>query len=100
MAYFLWVNGKGSFVWDPQKELQNVARHGVSFTLAAKAFKDPNIKILTDSKHSDQEERYFCMGKVEGKILTVRFTYRNGKIRIFGAGYWRKGRALYEKKVD
>jgi len=27
-----------------------------------------------------------------------RFTYREDKIRIFGAGYWRKGRFYYEKK--
>lgn len=29
-------------------------------------------------------------------ILTVRFTYRGSVIRIFGAGYWRKGKAIYE----
>jgi hypothetical protein len=27
---------------------------------------------------------------------TVRFTYRGGVIRIDGAGYWRKGRIIYE----
>ncbi|PIQ81816.1 MAG: hypothetical protein COV76_06885 [Candidatus Omnitrophica bacterium CG11_big_fil_rev_8_21_14_0_20_64_10] len=30
------------------------------------------------------------------RILTVRFVYRSGKIRIFGAGYWRGGRKYYE----
>ncbi|MYC95627.1 MAG: BrnT family toxin [Caldilineaceae bacterium SB0661_bin_32] len=35
------------------------------------------------------------VGRVESGILTVRFTYRANKIRIFGAGYWRKYRALY-----
>lgn len=42
--------------------------------------------------------RYFCFGKVDDKVVTVRFTYRNGKIRIFGAGYWREGKAEYEKQ--
>ena len=28
-------------------------------------------------------------------ILTVRFTYRANRIRIFGAGHWRKYRKLY-----
>ncbi|EAZ93046.1 hypothetical protein CY0110_03219 [Crocosphaera chwakensis CCY0110] len=28
----------------------------------------------------------------------MRFTYRNGKIRIFGTGYWRKGRKFYEQR--
>lgn len=29
--------------------------------------------------------------------MTVRFTYRERRIRIFGAGYWRKGKRIYEK---
>ena len=29
--------------------------------------------------------------------MTVRFTWRLQKIRIFGAGYWRKGKVIYEK---
>lgn len=33
-----------------------------------------------------------------GGIMTVRFTYRNNKIRIIGAGYWRKGKKLYEEE--
>jgi hypothetical protein len=38
------------------------------------------------------------VGKVNNRIITVRFTYREGKIRIIGAGYWRKGKKYYEKK--
>ena len=30
--------------------------------------------------------------------MTVRFTYRNEIVRIIGAGYWRAGRKIYEKK--
>lgn len=29
--------------------------------------------------------------------MTVRFTYRNNKIRIIGAGYWRQGKKVYEE---
>ncbi len=92
------AKGESSFIWDSEKELFNIARHGINFATAARAFKDPKRKIYVDSKHSGKEERYFCIGKIEGKIVTVRFTYRSGKIRIFGAGYWRKGREYYEKK--
>lgn len=90
----------GSFVWDLEKELINIYKHGVDFTTAAKAFKDPKRKIYIDSKHSKQEERFFCVGKVDDRILTVRFTFRSGKIRIFGAGYWKKGVEYYEKKDE
>lgn len=90
----------GSFVWDEGKELGNIKKHGIDFLTAAKAFKDPKRKIYIDSKHTKDEERYFCIGEVEGKILTVRFTYREGKIRIYGAGLWRKGKWYYEKEND
>lgn len=40
--------------------------------------------------------RLFCVGMVDGRVMTVRFTYREGRIRIIGAGYWRKGRRAYE----
>lgn len=86
------------FEWDDKKDRQNQRKHGVSFALAQVAFLDVNRVILEDLEHSDDEERYYCLGKVAGGILTVRFTYRNKKIRIIGAGYWRKGKRIYEKE--
>ncbi len=88
----------GSFVWDEEKEAENIRKHGIGFTAAAQAFADKRRKVFTDSLHSGHEERYFCIGKVHNRIVTVRFTYREGKIRIIGAGYWRKGRKYYEKE--
>lgn len=90
----------GSFIWGRDKELANIHKHGVSFITACKAFKDAKRKIYIDSKHTKDEERLFCISKVEGKILTVRFIYREGMIRIFGAGYWRKGKEHYEKENE
>jgi len=89
---------KSSFEWDDEKEKMNISKHGVDFTTAARAFKDSKRKIIVDSKHCKIETRLFCLGKVQNKILTVRFTYRQGKIRIIGAGYWRKGRSIYENR--
>lgn len=88
----------GSFVWDEGKERQNVRKHGIDFATAAQAFKDSHRKIYVDERHSAHEERMFCFGKVEGRVVTVRFTYRAGLIRVYGAGYWRKGRRYYEAK--
>ena len=88
----------GSFIWDPKKEAENIAKHGVDFETAARAFKDAKRKIYADEQHSETESRLFCIGKVDGRIVTVRFTYRHGLIRIYGAGYWRKGRAYYESQ--
>ncbi len=87
----------GSFVWDTKKEAANVHKHGVDFATAARAFRDPHRKLFIDEQHGQPEERLFCIGNVAGKIVTVRFTYREGLIRIYGAGYWRKGRRYYEQ---
>jgi hypothetical protein len=100
MVDFNWGRIYGSFVWDREKELANIKKHGVDFETAAQVFKDIHIKIYIDEKHAKVENRFFCVGKVEGRVLTVRFTYREGKIRIIGAGYWRKGKRYYEKKGD
>lgn len=89
---------RSDFVWDSTKDLINQEKHGVSFSLAQLAFLDHQRIILEDLDHSMKENRYYCLGRVTGGILTVRFTYRKGKIRIIGAGYWRKGKKIYERE--
>ena len=86
------------FEWDDAKDQSNQRKHGISFSLAQFAFLDERRVILEDMDHSDDEKRYYCLGKVAGGIMTVRFTYRKTKIRIFGAGYWRKGKRIYERE--
>jgi uncharacterized protein len=90
---------KESFEWDSEKDAENQAKHRISFDEAQYAFADPNRVIAKDLAHSEEaEERYYCFGKVGEGILTVRFTYRRNVIRIFGAGYWRKGKKVYERE--
>ncbi|MFC1840708.1 BrnT family toxin [Thermodesulfobacteriota bacterium] len=84
--------------WDSSKDKFNQEKHGVSFALAQLAFFDNNRVILEDLEHSDVEKRYYCLGKVSDGIMTVRFTYHQNKIRIIGAGYWRKGKKIYERE--
>ena len=86
------------FEWDEEKNKINIKKHKVSFEEAKCAFLDQNRLIYQDIGHSTKTEvRYYCLGKIKNKICTVRFTYRNGCIRIFGAGYWRQGKKDYEK---
>ena len=86
------------FEWDEEKDKENQAKHNVSFSLAQRAFLDPHRVIVEDVTHSTEEERFYCIGRVGDGIMTVRFTFRSNVIRIYGAGYWRKGRKLYENK--
>jgi len=90
---------KQDFEWNESKNLENQRKHGVSFYEAQHAFLDTNRVIAEDMEHSQKEKRYYCFG-LNGQgsgILTVRFTYRSGCIRIIGAGYWRKGKKVYEQ---
>jgi uncharacterized DUF497 family protein len=90
--------GRARFEWDAEKDRVNLRKHGVAFGDARRAFVDPARVIAEDVDHSKDEPRYFCIGKVGAGVMTVRFTYRGGRIRIFGAGYWRKGKAIYERE--
>ena len=86
------------FEWDEGKDQENQKKHNVSFSLAQHAFLDPHRIIAEDEDHSVAEDRYYCIGRVGEGIMTVRFTHRGNSIRIYGAGYWRKGKKLYEEQ--
>ena len=87
------------FEWDETKNIDNQRKHGVSFDEAQYAFLDETRVIAEDLSHCQHEKRYYCFGLNEqgNGILTVRFTYRSGRIRIIGAGYWRRGKKIYEQ---
>jgi len=86
------------FDWDEAKDAENQKKHGISFSLAQQAFRDPKRIISKDIAHSQDEDRFLCIGCVDQEVMTVRFTYRENVVRIFGAGYWRKGRKFYEEE--
>jgi hypothetical protein len=87
-----------SFEWDIDQDLENQAKHGVSFAQAPHVCADPRRVIAEDLSHSQTENRYDCFGAVEGGNLTLRSPYRRGIIRIFDAGYWRKGKHIYARE--
>lgn len=87
-----------TFEWDEKKNAVNQKKHKVSFEEAQFAFSDKKKIIVVDSKHSKGEKRYFCIAKIRKGIITVRFTYRDKFIRIFGAAFWRAGKKKYIKR--
>ncbi|MGQ0442232.1 MAG: BrnT family toxin [Methylophilaceae bacterium] len=87
---------KTKFEWNKDKDAENLKKHSISFSVAQYAFADPLRVIAKDETHSQEEERFYCFGLVNGGVLTVRFTYRNSVIRIIGAGSWRTGKTIYE----
>lgn len=90
---------KYEFEWDSEKNQENQKKHGYSFQEGSQVFYDSNVLHLEDPKHSCEEDRYIAVGKnKEGIVLTVRYTLRNEKVRIFGVAYWRKWRKYYERE--
>jgi len=86
------------FDWDPKKNERNQNKHGARFAEAQIAFADAKRVIAEDLSHSSGEKRHYCFGRVGEGVMTVRFTYREDVIRILGAGYWRKGKRIYERE--
>ena len=86
------------FEYDEAKNQANITKHGMSFAEAVTAFADNKRIVEKDVKHSTSDEtRYFLYGNTDRGVATVRFTIRNGNIRVIGAGYWRQGRKKYEQ---
>ena len=92
------MSESATFEWDENKNKINQEKHKISFEEAQFAFFDSKRIIAEDLEHSEIEAKYYCFGKVKKNIITVSFTYRHNKIRIIGAGYWRKGKQIYEKE--
>jgi len=86
------------FEWDADKELVNIRKHQVSFAEAVETFFDERGIQLVDRKHSDQESRFYWVGKSNrGRILTTWFTKRGMVLRIIGCAEWRRFRRLYDE---
>jgi uncharacterized DUF497 family protein len=73
------------FEWDKTKAKDNYAKHGVSFDLAKKVFKDPFAVEFLDDREDYGEERFVIIGMVDKHILYVAYTERNETIRIISA---------------
>lgn len=75
-----------AFEWDPDKAAANLAKHGVSFSDAATAFRDPLSLTAPDPHHSDDESRFIIVGTSErGTLMMVAPTDRGERIRIISA---------------
>jgi uncharacterized protein len=60
------------WVWDPQKELINIQKHGVSFGTATHVFSDPYH--LSDVDPHESGERWRTLGQVGPVVLFVVHT--------------------------
>jgi hypothetical protein len=89
-----------NFAWSSEKAARNLAKHGVSFKEAETVFGDPLGRIVTDPRHSEEEERYVLLGlSHRQRMLAVMFTERDEQVRIISARQaTRRERRDYEEK--
>jgi uncharacterized DUF497 family protein len=73
------------FEWGDVKAAQNLKDHRVTFDTARQAFDDPFAFEAADDRESYDEDRYFLLGMVDGRLLHVAYTYRGELTRIISA---------------
>ncbi|MBI2433968.1 MAG: BrnT family toxin [Candidatus Hydrogenedentes bacterium] len=85
------------FHWDKGNATKNWERHGVSQTECEQVFFNRPFLVADDRTHSQDEQRYFGLGKTDaGRSLCVVFTIRGGLIRVISArGMSRRERRTY-----
>jgi uncharacterized protein len=93
------------FEWDENKNLGNIAKHGLEFQQAKQVFEDPNLLTFEDTRFSYAEVREISIGQLllttQSKIIiiVVVHTDRNGVIRIISARKASKQeRKIYEQQ--
>lgn len=74
------------FEWDPDKDRENQAKHGVSFDEASTVFGDPLAITIDDPDHSLEEHRLLTTGNSNRqRLVIVAHTDRDERIRIISA---------------
>ena len=89
------------FEWDILKTNVNIQKHGVSFEEAITVFDDDNALLISDLKHSSQEERFIIIGLSSSiRVLYVCHCYRDPKntIRIISARTATKSEEKYYER--
>lgn len=90
------------FVWNKEKAELNKAKHHLSFELACRVFNDPALYVLFDDVHSEEEERFQCIGAIDGylTIITIIIKEDEPYTRIISARKaTKKERDIYEKNA-
>lgn len=70
------------FEWDPDKNRQNIEKHGIDFEDAVEIFY--GLHVVRPSGRSG-ETRWIAIGETETRTVAVVFTWRGDQIRIISA---------------
>jgi len=87
------------FQWDRYNIQKNWKKHKVSPVESEQAFFNRPLMIITDVPHSQEEERFYALGKTDqDRRLFIAFTLRKKLIRVISSrDMSKKERKIYEK---
>ncbi len=90
------------FQWDKYNIEKNREKHNVLPIESEEIFFNQPLVINNDIKHSDNEERFYALGKTDEKrVLFVVFTIRKTLIRVISSRDMnKKERKIYEKYCE
>jgi hypothetical protein len=73
-----------AFEWDAAKNVANIAKHGIDFEQAVTIFEGPVFERV-DDRQNYGELRIQAFGLLDDRVLTVVYTMRGTRRRIFSA---------------
>ncbi|PCI35887.1 MAG: hypothetical protein COB50_05255 [Thiotrichales bacterium] len=90
------------FDWNTGNNFKNWHKHNVSQSDCEQVFFNMPLFVHVDAKHSNQEARWFALGKTNiDRTLFVAFTIRDNLIRVISArDMSKKERSIYEKNSN
>jgi len=72
------------FEWDEAKRLTNIRKHGIDFAEAIEMFAG-HVVESEDRCRDYGEPRIRAFGEVDGRVIQVVYTLRNGRRRLISA---------------
>jgi uncharacterized protein len=72
------------YEWDEVKRLANLRKHGIDFIDALSVF-DGDILTVEDNRYGYGEQRFITFGLLQGRVIVVVHTEREGCTRIISA---------------
>ena len=85
------------FEWDEEKRRQNLAKHGIDFPRAALVFDGRQAVMLYSPRPN--EDRWQTIAEVEGRLISVIWTWREERCRIISARKARDGEARLYRQI-
>jgi len=69
------------YVWDEAKRADNLAKHGIDFSLV-EGFEWDTALIAPDARRDYGELRFSAFGLIEDRLFNLVFTPRAGQVRV------------------